>query len=492
MNAMKHLLDSLATDISGIPDPRTGANSHYSPNDIVMSAFSCFFSQEKSFLEFQRRMEEEYQVSNLKNLFGVVNIPSDDQIRNFIDLISPYNFNNTFFKILTELKKNNALDEFYVLNKSCIAVALDGSQYFSSQKIHCDNCIVKEHSNGNIEYTHNILGASIVSYNSQNVIPLPPEHNRKDDTNKKQDCEQRAIIRWFERNFPEMDMIIGSENLIFLADDLHSHDPIVTYLNQKETKFILNCKEKSHKMLLEFTKYNTPEIIEYEKIIKGFKEPKLHTIKWINNLPLRDNGETNRVNWFSLTIQEAKITKKEIIDVENLNKKAKKKKKFLNVNADLEFSFITNIDITIDNIVELTDIGRARWKIENNNFHTLKHGGYNIEHNYGHGKNYLSSTLITLIILAFLFHNAIYLLDDRWKLAFDSTKSRTYFFKKLNFLLITSCYYTFDQLLNSLGMSTPPPDVLVANNQLINEQKMIIKQLQDKIAYLDKSQSNKN
>jgi hypothetical protein len=47
---------------------------------------------------------------------------------------------------------------------------------------------------------------------------------------------------------------------------------------------------------------------------------------------------------------------------------------------------------------------------ENNN--TLKTKGYNLEHNYGHGKRHLSSLLATLNLLAFLFHTALDLVDD--------------------------------------------------------------------------------
>jgi hypothetical protein len=39
---------------------------------------------------------------------------------------------------------------------------------------------------------------------------------------------------------------------------------------------------------------------------------------------------------------------------------------------------------------KLTCGGRARWKIENETFNTLKNQGYQFEHNFGHGKQNLS------------------------------------------------------------------------------------------------------
>jgi REP element-mobilizing transposase RayT len=47
-------------------------------------------------------------------------------------------------------------------------------------------------------------------------------------------------------------------------------------------------------------------------------------------------------------------------------------------------SYISTVfEMTAKNIVEITEAGRARWKIENNN--TLKTKGYSFKHNFGHG-----------------------------------------------------------------------------------------------------------
>ena len=46
--------------------------------------------------------------------------------------------------------------------------------------------------------------------------------------------------------------------------------------------------------------------------------------------------------------------------------------------------------------------GRARWKIENETFNTLKNQGYHFEHNYGHGEQHLAVVFAMLMMLAFL------------------------------------------------------------------------------------------
>ena len=67
-------------------------------------------------------------------------------------------------------------------------------------------------------------------------------------------------------------------------------------------------------------------------------------------------------------------------------------------------SFVTDLAVTKDNVAELAACGRARWKIENETFNVLKTKGYNIEHNFGHGKRHLAAILVTLNLLAFAIH----------------------------------------------------------------------------------------
>lgn len=69
---------------------------------------------------------------------------------------------------------------------------------------------------------------------------------------------------------------------------------------------------------------------------------------------------------------------------------------------EINFSWVTNIILSTTNVLKVAKAGRARWKIENETFNTLKNLGYNFEHNYGHGKKYLSTVFCMLMMLAFL------------------------------------------------------------------------------------------
>jgi hypothetical protein len=444
--------------LAWVPDPRQGQNTTYSVSDLIQSAFACFFSQDPSFLQFQKRMEDRTSQSNLQTIFGIKKVPTDDQIRNVLDFIDPSCFDQVFYKIITYLLNKNALNDYKVLNKKYLVMAIDGTKYFSSTAIHCQNCNIINHSNGKIEYTHTILGASIVSPYTNIVLPLPCENNIKEDGNNKQDCEQNATKRWLAKNNNKLKDLIKDKKVIVLTDDLHCNDVFISLLKQNGFNYILTCKENSHKDIFEYTKFNKMQEISYYDNVNGLKEQKKHTIQWLSGLPLFDMHESNTVNLVILTIPKAKKCKIELNEVE---KKGKKVKKFIETYHDLEFSFVTDIKINKNNIKEITDIGRARWKIENNNFEVLKNHGYNIKHNFGHGKIFLSATLIKLNILAFLFHSALYLLDNLWKNLYDKCGNRKVFFdmikNTLRILIFDSLSHLFSILLN--GRSPPTDEI---------------------------------
>ena len=83
------------------------------------------------------------------------------------------------------------------------------------------------------------------------------------------------------------------------------------------------------------------------------------------------------------------------------------------------------VPVDADNVENLAAAGRARWKIENETFNTLKTKGYNLEHNFGHGKNNLSAVLATLNLIAFAIHLAAELADKTWKVAINVAGSKS-------------------------------------------------------------------
>ena len=81
MEVLESLIGAVRRCCAAFPDQRTGTNVRYAMPDIGMGAFSLFFVQSPSFLDFQRRLEAGHGRSNCQTLFGMSRIPTDNHIR---------------------------------------------------------------------------------------------------------------------------------------------------------------------------------------------------------------------------------------------------------------------------------------------------------------------------------------------------------------------------------------------------------------------------
>ena len=112
-------------------------------------------------------------------------------------------------------------------------------------------------------------------------------------------------------------------------------------------------------------------------------------------------------------------------------------------------TFATSLKFNSDNtVVEIIKAGRGRWKIENENNNILKTKGYHFEHNYGHGKKFLSSLLATLIILAFLVHTVLEWMDNKYRLLRQKLPSRQRLFNDIRTLTSYLYFETWDVLMD--------------------------------------------
>ena len=187
-----------------VPDHRKGKNTTYKISDAVLGAFAVFFTQSPSFLAYQRQMKRSKGRSNAESLFQIEQIPSDPQIRNLLDPIEVSTLYSVFRRVFAELAQVGHLDTFRFLGDSLL-ISLDGTRYFSSQKIKCSSCSHKTITNKTTgkeitTYFHDVIIPVLVSPESHQVITLEPEFIVPQDGHDKQDCEQVAAKRWIERN----------------------------------------------------------------------------------------------------------------------------------------------------------------------------------------------------------------------------------------------------------------------------------------------------
>ncbi|MCP4236563.1 MAG: ISNCY family transposase, partial [Aestuariibacter sp.] len=161
-SSFNRLVELFRATVERFPDERTGDNVVYSMADAAMGAFSVFFTQSPSFLDFQRSLEVTTGCSNAHSLFRMAQIPSDNHIRNLLDPVPPSTVFPLFSYAVEALQALGHLEPYRSINEDLL-VALDGTQYFASSKIHCDNCSVKNHKNGTTTYSHTVVTPVIVA-----------------------------------------------------------------------------------------------------------------------------------------------------------------------------------------------------------------------------------------------------------------------------------------------------------------------------------------
>ena len=416
------MVQELKQGFAGFPDGRTGQNTQYELVDAGMAAFSVFFTQSSSFLSHQEDLKRRKGGSNAESLFGMSQIPSDNQIRSMLDPVAPYKVSPLFRMIYTGLEHGGVLQEFRS-HANSLLIAMDGTEYFSSKKIQCENCSHRELANGKTNYFHSVLTPVIVKAGHEHVISLEPEFITPQDGKEKQDCEIEAGKRWVNTHAE----FYATQNVTILGDDLFSRQPFCQTLKDKTFHFILVCKPDSHTHLEESLAFLAAQGVlgQYQKRVWNGRYGEIHSYRYANDLSLRGDTQALQVNWCEWTITREDTG-------EQLYKNA----------------FITDFQVTETTIVAITRDGRTRWKIENENNNVLKTKGYHLEHNFGHGIQHLSSLLLTLNLLAFLFHTVLDLVDEKYQRLRKALRTRQTFFQDLETLLRYFLFENWDALLS--------------------------------------------
>jgi hypothetical protein len=363
----------------------------------------------------------------------VQRLPSDNHIRTHLDTVDPHLLQRVFQNTSEYLIQEKVLEKFRSVDNTLL-VALDGTGYFGSESIHCEQCSVARHKDGRTVYTHSVMLAAVVAPKIAHVIALQPEFIRPQDGADKQDCEQQAARRWLAEVAP----LYSDLDITLLGDALYATQPLIQQVLDAEMGYLFTAKEDSHKYLYE-------EIASLEKLGEvHFLERKHWTgrkhqfwrYRWANGLRLRNSDDSLNVNWIELTIS---------------GEDGKK---------SFHTACIASHLVSEANVEELVQASRTRWKIENEDITTLKTKGYHFEHNFGHGKQFLAQTLLSLNLIAFLFHTVLELLDRRCALIRATLPRRDTFFQHLGVLTQYMCFEGWQQLMRFMleGLKLADPD----------------------------------
>jgi len=413
-----HLREALAQ----LPDRRKGANCSYAMEDFGLSAFAVFFTQSPSFLAHQKAMRQTRGCDNARSLFGITNIPCDNQVRQMLDPVPPEALHPLFDRVLDALRDQGLLKDFHGVHQSAL-IALDGTGYRCSAKIHGPCCSHRTPQKGPRIYFHTALTPVLVAPGRTEVFALRPEYIAPQDGHEKQDCEIAAAKRWLQANFEHYR---HHGPITLLGDDIYAHQPFCRQVLLHDGHFLFTAKPSSHVALYRWIHelQPGPDLRTLRMSVRQKAETHTYTYRWTHGAPLAEGDDALKVNWLELCVT--------------------------NGQGETVFSnaWITDWKIDEHNVVSLAASARARWKIENENNNTLKTKGYHLEHNFGHGKKHLAAVLTSLNLLAFLVHTALGWLDEPYRLLRERLSTRRTFFEHIRALSLYIPFAGWSDLLD--------------------------------------------
>ena len=337
---MKQYFPELINKFNELTDLRNQSYVKYQMKVIFMVRLLGLMCEIKSMHGLTRELNTNEAIENIAKICGLElnEIPHCDTINDIFENVDIEEIKQIRKYMITRLIRSKMLDKYRIRDRY-FHVVIDGTGLASSRKKYNSNCIVKNKTdkNGNeyVEYSTYVLEAKLVVGNM--VFSIASEFVENEDENvSKQDCELNAFKRLakkLKKEYPRLPIVIG-------ADALYSNKSVIDICNQNGWKYIIRFKEGRIKSL-----YN-----EFESIVKTDNESKKENYEYVSKVDY----------------QEEKLN---II-------------RYKDEVKNTEFLYITNLNISDKNIEETINVGRKRWKIENEGFKNQKHGTFDIGHLY--------------------------------------------------------------------------------------------------------------
>ena len=344
-------------------------NTSYTAMNALKSGFAIFHLKAPSLFGFRPKLPAEKK--NLKSVYSIDRIPSDNGLRDILDRLAAQDLNEGFHQVLPLLESWQVGSSYRYWNDHYV-VSVDGVQHQCSNKVKCAYCLRRQHKNGTLSYSHAMLSGALVCPKRRQVFVVDNEPILKQDGETKNDCERGAAKRFFERQAK----VNGHRSMVYVLDALYACAPIVNLITASSPtwKYLINAKESGSKYLFEqFDELNARGKVRWKT--KRRKQGN-DELGYVNDVALNKSNQQVRVNVLYCRVREA-------------------------AGQEVIFSYLTNIELHDSNLMAVLEMGRSRWKIENEVFNTLKNQEYNYGHNYGHGKENLATNFAYLMMLAF-------------------------------------------------------------------------------------------
>jgi hypothetical protein len=307
--------------------------------------------------------------------------PHGDTINNVLKNTDHLHIENVKQQCVRRLIRMRMLEKFRLLDKYYL-VAIDGSGLFSTNKRHCECCLVKRSKETGeiLKYHHYIVDSKLVTA-SGFVASLVTEFLENIDPEaSKQDCEQNAV----KRIAPSLKKAFPRTPFCILLDGLHANGSVFRLCEDNNWKYLIILKDNLPSVANEFKTLH--ELSCENKVIIRHPDGSREEHRWVNDIEYKQ-AETSKTRSFCVNVLQSTFYN------------AKGKKSF--------WRWVTNIRINKNNAPELAAHGRMRWKQENEGFNEEKNGGYDLEHQYS--ENWQAQKCwIQLLLIAAILMNLFY------------------------------------------------------------------------------------
>lgn len=341
-NIIDKYLPRLFIMFEELSDARQKGKVTYSMKTICVTRLFGLLCGISSMNALTNKFNNDYTINNLSKIINenLSDLPHYDTINDVFDDLKIDELRKIQKYIVNSLIRSKMFDKFRYNGK--FQLLIDGTGLVSFNYPHCDHCLVKSHSDGHKTYEHQVLEAKLVF--DKFVLSLDSEFIENPDPSvinlKKQDCEMNAFKRMAKRikkNFPKLKFIIT-------GDALYASGPFIQLCLDNKWDYIFRLKsDKLQTVNRDFDgiiKINTGSIHENYYLVKNYEYNNytFNIIRYIENAPPNKN------------------------------------------NNDKIFTFITSLNTNDNNIKTIIQMGRRRWKIENQGFNNQKNFYFNITH----------------------------------------------------------------------------------------------------------------
>ena len=322
--------------LSELTDKRHKSYITYNMRTIIFTKLIALICGITTMTGINNKFNTEEAIKNLSIICkeSLKEIPDWQTIQDVIEQLNYEEIDDIRQYIFKALIRSKMFDRFRYNN--AIQLLVDATGLTSFDYNLNGNCLTRTRD-GKTKYYKYVLEAKVV-FGSM-VISLDSEWIENTDINNendKQDCEINA----FKRMAPRIKKRYPKLKFILTGDALYATTPMINICKKNKWLYIFNLKKNRLKNVYEEFQDN----VNYENEVS------------ISNYSLSSNIEFNGnlVNAFSYeeTIGDKTTT----------------------------FNYITNLKVKDSNIIDIVQMGRRRWKIENEGFNEQKNGTYNISH----------------------------------------------------------------------------------------------------------------